>query len=47
MEIYRIYERELESTNSFDFNDMICISSNLVLQNKIKYMILIVVKNLK
>jgi len=36
MEIYKIYERELESTNSFDFNDMIFTSSNLVLHNKIK-----------
>jgi len=36
MEIFTIYQSELQSTNSFDFNDMICISSKLVLDNKVK-----------
>ena len=36
MEIYIIYKRELESTNSFDFNDMIFVASKLVLENKVK-----------
>jgi len=36
IEIYIIYQRELESTNSFDFNDMIFKSGRLVLDNKIK-----------
>ena len=44
IEIYKIYERELESTNSFDFNDMIFTASKLVLNNKIilnyKYIII-------
>ena len=44
MEILLIYERELRSTNSFDFNDMISIANNLVLENKLilpyKYIII-------
>ena len=36
MEIYIIYKRELESTNSFDFNDMIFVASKLVLENKVR-----------
>jgi len=36
MEIFMIYKRELESTNSFDFNDMIYKASKLVLENKVK-----------
>jgi len=35
LEIYLIYQRELESTNSFDFNDMIFIASNIVKNIKI------------
>ena len=36
LEIYLIYYRELRSTNSFDFNDMISYASELVYNNKIK-----------
>ena len=36
MEIYIMYERELRSSNSFDFNDMISIANKLILENKIK-----------
>ena len=36
IEIYIIYERELRSSNSFDFNDMISLASKLVLDNNLK-----------
>lgn len=44
LEIYRIYDIECSSTNSFDFNDMINISAKLVKEKKIilnyKYIII-------
>jgi len=44
LEIYLIYQRELESTNSFDFNDMIFIASNIVKNDKLilKYKYIII-----
>ena len=36
LEILAIYENELKSTNSFDFNDMISIANELVLKYKVK-----------
>ena len=44
MEILTIYERELRSTNSFDFNDLISIANNLVLENEVtlKYKYIII-----
>lgn len=44
LEIYKIYDNELRSNNSFDFNDMISIANKLVLDNKLvlpyKYIII-------
>ena len=44
LEIYIIYERELRSTNSFDFNDMIAIAKKLVVEKNVvlnyKYIII-------
>ena len=44
LEIFRIYDSELRSSNSFDFNDMISIANKLVLDNKLvlpyKYIII-------
>lgn len=44
LEIFKIYDNELKSTNSYDFNDMIICANNLVLENKIvlpyKYIII-------
>lgn len=44
LEIYKIYDNELRSNNSFDFNDMISIANKLVLKNKLvlpyKYIII-------
>lgn len=44
LEIFRIYDGELRSNNSFDFNDMISIANKLVLVNKLvlpyKYIII-------
>ena len=44
LEIFRIYDNELRSNNSFDFNDMISIANKLVLVNKLvlpyKYIII-------
>ena len=44
LEIYRIYDNELRSNNSFDFNDMISFSNKLVNENRIvlpyKYIII-------
>lgn len=36
MEIFIMYERELRSTNSFDFNDMIVIANDIVDKYKVK-----------
>ena len=44
LEIYRIYENELKSNNSFDFNDMISVANKLVIKNELvlpyKYIII-------
>lgn len=44
LEIYKIYDNELRSNNSFDFNDMISVANKLVLDKKIvlpyKYIII-------
>ena len=44
MEIYRIYDNDLKSSNSIDFNDMIIIANNLVNENRLnlgyKYIII-------
>lgn len=44
LEIYKIYDNELRSSNTFDFNDMISIANKLVLDNKLvlpyKYIII-------
>ncbi|MBQ3020691.1 MAG: UvrD-helicase domain-containing protein [Bacilli bacterium] len=44
LEIYRIYENELRSNYSFDFNDMISIANNLVNEKKLvlKYKYIII-----
>jgi len=44
LEIYLIYQRELESTNSFDFNDMIYKASKIVKEDKLvlKYKYIII-----
>ena len=44
LEIYKIYDNELKSNNSFDFNDMISVANKLVVENKLflpyKYIII-------
>lgn len=44
LEIYKIYDNELKSSNTFDFNDMISIANDLIITNKLvlpyKYIII-------